>query len=347
MLVPKASHNQKVMFHLTLTSVMKNAVVPLMTPLILLHHCPFASLDLESHVVSHFEYLELRNVMVQFMMASASHDGDTGTNGITWPKCHVSPHFNCLDPKNAMLPLMMQLHYMMLMPAPITSDTLLKSHVAPHFNHLDLGMQWCNLWHHWHHVISLLVQMAYYNQESHVAPHFRHLDLRNAIVALMMPVYMTSYDQKSHVASHFDHLDLRDAVVPLMMPAPMASHDQKSCCTPFWSIQSTECNGAIAHASTNCVTWPKSLVAPHSDCLNPRNAMVPLMVPSASYDADTSANGITWQKSHAAPHFKWLNLRNVVGTIGNVIDIVWCPCQCQLCHMTKNVMLNLTLLILT
>ena len=93
--------------------------------------------------------------------------------------------------------------------------------------------------------------------KSHVASHFNNLDPRSAVLPLMMSLSVDSHDHRSHVAPHFDHLYLRYTVVS------MASHAQKS------------------HR------------APHFDCLDLINAMVPLMMPSASCDADTGTNGIT------------------------------------------------------
>ena len=70
----------------------------------------------------------------------------------------------------------------------------------------------------------------------------------------------------------------------------------KSCFASFHLSWPKEYNGAIYDAtdvewcwpSTNGVTWPESHVAPHFDCLDLRNVMVPL----ASCDA--SMNGVTW-----------------------------------------------------
>ena len=47
------------------------------------------------------------------------------------PKSHVTPHFNNLDPRNEMVPLMMPSHHVMPIPVP-------KSHVASHFDLQDL-----------------------------------------------------------------------------------------------------------------------------------------------------------------------------------------------------------------
>ena len=44
---------------------------------------PVASHDQKSHVVPHFEYRYLRNMMVPLMIPSALCDADTGGNGVT------------------------------------------------------------------------------------------------------------------------------------------------------------------------------------------------------------------------------------------------------------------------
>ena len=80
---------------------------------------------------------------------------------------------------------------------------------------------------------------------------------------------MASHDQKIHVAIHFDNPDITNAMVSLMMLFEL-------------------CN-----TSANSVMLAKSHVAPHFNViyciLNVMNAMVPLMMPSASHDM----NGIT------------------------------------------------------
>ena len=48
-----------------------------------------------------------------------------------------------------------------------------------------------------------------------------------------------------------------------------------------------------ANASTKCITFPKSHVAPHFNFLYQTNAMVVLMMPLASHGADAGVNGIT------------------------------------------------------
>ena len=55
----------------------------------------------------------------------------------------------------------------------------------------------------------------------------------------------------------------------------------------------------------------KSCVAPDFDHLDPRNAMMPLMIPLASYNMDVTPMVLHDQK-HVAPYFSCLDLRNAM-----------------------------------
>ena len=67
-----------------------------------------ASHDPTHYIAPLFDCLNLRNAMVPLMMPSLC-DADTGFNGITQSKCHFAAHLNCHDLRNAMVPLMMLL----------------------------------------------------------------------------------------------------------------------------------------------------------------------------------------------------------------------------------------------
>ena len=43
--------------------------------------------------------------MVPFLILLAECDTDASADGIKFPKNHITPHFICLDPRNAMVPL--------------------------------------------------------------------------------------------------------------------------------------------------------------------------------------------------------------------------------------------------
>ena len=130
--------------------------------------------------------------------------------------------------------------------------------------------------------------------------------------------------QKSHVAPHFNHVDLRNAMMPFMTAS--ASLDviangipwpERLCMTSIWSCWSKECcQHCDVNTGTSGVTLPKIHIAPNFDGLDLMNAMVPLMVQSASHDADT--NAIT---SH--------------DTNTNASGIMWYQWSCWLHHMTK------------
>ena len=73
---------------------------------VMLMPTPLPSHDQWSHVVPHFDCLDLGNEWCHWQCHFAS--GDTGASGITWPKYHIAPHFNCLDLAKTMVPFMMQ-----------------------------------------------------------------------------------------------------------------------------------------------------------------------------------------------------------------------------------------------
>ena len=56
----------------------------------------------------------------------------------------------------------------------------------------------------------------------------------------------------------------------------------------------------------------KGQVVSQFDCLDLQNAMVPLMTPLASCDANAGTSCVTDQKGHVAPYFNHHDLRNVM-----------------------------------
>ena len=90
-----------------------------------------------------------------------------------------------------------------------------------------------------------------------------------------------------------------------MMQTPIASCDQKYHISPYFNCLDPR-NAVVpltrpfvscgANACTNAITWPKMSCALHFNHLDLRNKMVPLTMSSASYNADTSANSVTWLK---------------------------------------------------
>ena len=159
-------------------------------------------------------------------MVLASYNANAITNGVTSPKSHVAPHFNCLDVRNAMLPLTTLLtsfgantgangvsaqkaiwHLILII-------TDLRNAVVPLMTPL-------------HHVMLMPTLMASYDQRSNVAPHFSCLNLRNAMVLLMMLALCDTGASangikwpKSHVSPHFNCLYLRNSLVPFLVPLP-------------------------------------------------------------------------------------------------------------------------------
>ena len=72
----------------------------------------------------------------------------------------------------------------------------------------------------------------------------------------------------------------------------------------FWSSWLKRWNDSLMALLAGCETVPtitalhdqKSYVALHFDYFDWRNAVVPLMMPLPSYDAEADANGFTWPK---------------------------------------------------
>ena len=75
----------------------------------------------------------------------------------------------------------------------------------------------------------------------------------------------------------------------------------------------------------------KKSFAPDFDHLDLRNAMIPLMTPSALLEANTSGNGITWPRWSCLPYFNHPDLRNWCYALA----IKWHWCWYQWHHMTK------------
>ena len=106
----------------------------------------------------------------------------------------------------------------------------------------------------------------------------------------------------------------------LLMSMPMAEHDQNVHHTSFQLFWHREWNGAIHntisivwHLTPVPVAWHDQ-VAPHFDCLDPRNKMS-LSMPLAPCDA----NGITYTKSHVSPLFDHCNLTNAMVQLTTVL----------------------------
>ena len=66
---------------------------------------PLTLQDQKSHVVPHFEHLDIWEVMVVLTMQSALCDPDAGANGVTWSKNIVAVHFDNLDLRSAVVSL--------------------------------------------------------------------------------------------------------------------------------------------------------------------------------------------------------------------------------------------------
>ena len=148
------------------------------------------------HFAPPFDCPNLRNEWYHWQCHLES--GDTCTNVIAWPKSHCSTFDlswpgKCNGSTDDAINIMWCWHYIN---APHDQET----HVAPHFNFLELrnvmvplvmllvscdtdlnGITWHQ--HQWHHTMPMPVSQ---DKKSHVTSNFDCLDLRNVTVTLRM-----------------------------------------------------------------------------------------------------------------------------------------------------------------
>ena len=127
----------------------------------------------------------------------------------------------------------------------------------------------------------------------------------------LMPIPVLSHDQKSHAAPCSSCLYLWITLVPLMLLMTSWDTDYK---------------------------LSKCYVARHFDCLDLRNAMMPLKT-SVSHDAWPHSSGVTWCKKSCCKLFWSSRPKECIG-------ITWHQHQCQ-CHWQRKVKLHLLLIAMT
>ena len=195
----------------------------------------------QRHVASHFDSIDLGNVIVPLMMLLEWCDAGDSTNIINWPKSHVTPHFSCLDLRNAVVPLTIPLASYSTK-ASSNYGTWLKKSCCTSFSlfwakecngtiHDAISIMWCLHWYKWHPVMPTQRADA---AKSPVAPQFGHFDLSNEWYHWQCWWHHVM-TRKHGVALHFDHLHLKNVMLPLMMPSAsmmpmsmlMASYDKK------------------------------------------------------------------------------------------------------------------------
>ena len=280
---------------------------------------PMVSHDHKSHVVPHFDNLDLRYVVLPLTMLPTSHGADSkamtlhdnNTNGsdhvipMLMPiashhkMSHAAHHFSCLNLGNAVVPLMILL---------ASCDTDASAN----------GIKWPTSHVGWNCTIFMPLASCEASasansikwSKEHVASHF------------ILTIYNANgitWPKKSCCILFIYHPELTPAVVSLTMPS--ASH--------------------AANASTQCSTRPKSHLVPHFNYLDLTNEVVPLMILLASPDDDAGANGITeWKKwCHISCWSSWPNKWN--GAIADTVGIIWHWNQYQWNHMSKKVMLHI------
>ena len=167
---------------------------------------------------------------------------------------------------------------------------------------LTIDSTWCQCWHQW----------GVTWKKYHVALCFDCFNLTNAIVSLteqqvmLTPVpVMTLHNQRSHATHHFMFY-----IIMLWMQ--------------WWHWHHI--------MPTQVLRVPfelESHVAPHFNCLELRNAVVPLTISLVPHDANTNANSVIWPKMSCWPLVLLSWPKNCNDAFG-----IMC-CQCLLCHVTK------------
>ena len=155
------------------------------------------------HVAPHFDFLNLRNAMVPLMIPPTSCGTNASASGIAWPKHSCCTYFNHLDLRNAMMPLTM----------PSAShaayvngndSTWPKSHASLNFQHFDIrnGM------------VSLMMSSASCNTDTNAngitwSSCISIVLRRNKVTSFSIPFSMPmSSHLHSHASPYFDHHDI-------------------------------------------------------------------------------------------------------------------------------------------
>ena len=235
--------------------------------------------DQKNDVAPHFNHLDLMNAVVSLVMLLTLCDANAGTNHLYLTHTTVPSVSNDSN-------------------ASIKCNTWPRSHFELHFNYLGqteavvpfddaFGITWCWWWSQWHHMT-----------KNPLLSHFDHLDLANATVLLMILLASCDPDNsmnaitwlKCYITHCVNCLDLINTVLLLTMPLAL-------------------CDAAV---SANSVKWLQNSYWTSFQSFVLTIAMVPLVMPSVSYDAKTS---IGWPESHVEPHFSHLKLLNKVAPL--------------------------------
>ena len=203
------------MLHLIDYLYLMNTVVPLM---MLLVSPDTILVDMTKKFLYH---ISITNAMVLLTFLLALHDTDSGVNGITWQKSHVTPCFDHRGLWSVVVLLAMPLASCDADVLPACQMTE-KSKVQPCFDHLYLtnGMVLLTM-----QSVSCGVKTSMTWPEGYHPIFFNHLAVRNKKEPLTMP--SVSYDAgtgansntwpKRHVTPCFSCLYLTDKLVPYVM----------------------------------------------------------------------------------------------------------------------------------
>ena len=151
---------------------------------------PVVSHDERSHVVPHFDHLDLRSSVVPLMTLSALHDAYTDASGITW---EVMLHLISIVLTKGIQGCNWWCNWCHMVPMPIASHDQ-RIHGTPQFSCLGLGIQWCQGWCHLHHMMLILIHMVLHEPKCHVAPLFNYLDIRTRSTVVVLTMLLASHD---------------------------------------------------------------------------------------------------------------------------------------------------------
>ena len=130
----------------------------------------------------------------------------------------------------------------------------------------------------------------------------------------------------------------------MLMPAPNTSYDQNTHVAPNFSyLDQTDAMVILmvpfascdADAGANCITWPEKSCCVILIMLRITYRMLPLMTLMASCDTETNISGITWLKMLCWTHVSIILTRWLHLSFWQWNWHTSCWCQCQKCQSTE------------
>ena len=219
----------------------------------------------KNNVASHFEHLDLRNAMMPLMTLSASHDANVNLNGITWPKRSCHTTLWLYFIDNA------------------------------------ISIMWCKGWYHWCCVTKVMFDFILV-----IWPKECTSAINDTVGIMQCQSCYQRYHmtRKCHVAHHFDNLDLIKALMPLTVALAWWWYQCHWCHMSkkimlhiiliilthgmLWNYWQHHWHHMMPTPAQMASPDQKSNVALHFDCLDWRNALVLLKMPLESHDTNAS-----------------------------------------------------------